>query len=175
MKKISKLFKAIKNIKNIGIRNFYHSTLYFHSYSNGDYEWEDKNGYRHLTRTGIDLLKDKNAINCWSFPNGDYSWQEQNGNLHLIRNGMDLLKDKKAIACWSFPNGDYSWKDKKRYFYQSSDPTKCINSILHETDNSTSSLSLIPLIVDDSEGIEYTIIHHENYDEHVSGTATYSY
>jgi len=140
MKKISKLFKAIKNIKNIGIRNFYHSTLYFHSYSNGDYEWEDKNGYRHLTRTGIDLLKDKNAINCWSFP-----------------------------------NGDYSWKDKKRYFYQSSDPTKCINSILHETDNSTSSLSLIPLIVDDSEGIEYTIIHHENYDEHVSGTATYSY
>jgi len=58
--------------------------------------YQDKKGYFHLIRDGIDLLKGKNAIHCWSYSNKDYKWQDEKRYFHLmeIMNG----KMKKSIV-----------------------------------------------------------------------------
>ena len=85
--------------------------LSFFSYDNGDYKYNDPEGYYHLIRNDDDLLKGKNAKGCFSFDNGDYKYKDSEGYYHLIRNDIDLLKGKDAKYCYSYDNGDYKYKD----------------------------------------------------------------
>jgi hypothetical protein len=84
---------------------------------NGDWRWEDKDGYWHFIKDGVDLLEGKKAIYYWPYDNGDLKWTDEDNYCHLIRDDIDLLKGKKAVDCWSYKNGDWKWEDENYYWH----------------------------------------------------------
>ena len=85
----------------------------YHSYSNGDYEYE-VDGIWHLIRDGKDLLEGLNAYYFYSYDNGDYTYKVD-GIWHLIREGKDLLKGIKATWFYPHKNGDYTYYVDDQY------------------------------------------------------------
>ena len=59
--------------------------IYLYSFDNGDYKYKDSEGYYHLIRNDIDLLKGKKVKYCWSYPNGDYKYQDSYGIWYYIK------------------------------------------------------------------------------------------
>ena len=99
--------------------------FYYYSYPNGDYKYKDSEGYVHLIRDGVDLLKGKDAMSCHPYENGDYEYKDSEGYWHLIRDDIDLLKGKDAKYCYSYDNGDYEYKDSEgKEYYIKKEPKK---------------------------------------------------
>ena len=97
--------------------------IYIYYYKNGDYQYQDKEGYLHLIRNGFDLLKGKKAKDSWSYVVGDYYYNDSKGYYHLIRDDIDLLKGKDAKYCYSYNNGYYKYEDSEgKWHYIKKEP-----------------------------------------------------
>lgn len=65
-------------------------------HDNGDWEYEDEQGYWHLFRDDIELTKNIKAKWIYSFDNGDWQYQDEDGETIIIKAENSSTGDQSA-------------------------------------------------------------------------------
>ena len=94
-------------------------------FDNGDWKYEDQQGFYHLIRNGVELTKGLKVKQVYSYDNGTWIFRDEQGFRHIYSDGIELTKGVNSREVFYINDGTWRYKDIEgnwHYFDKDNNP-----------------------------------------------------